>query len=183
MDADERDLLLQFLWTRDAEDTIDTPEKLKTWLVGLGLLGSDEPVSEADVRLARHFRAATRSLCAANNGMPLDERTNKVIAQINDVAPLKVTVRPYGQLDVEPGGTGVPRALSSILAVGYKATVTGEFPRFKACKGCGWAYYDESKNSSRRWCDMGVCGSKTKVRAFRERQKAAKAGGDPGLTH
>ena len=177
MDADERDLLLQFLWTQDAEDAIDTPEKLKTWLVGLGLLGERETVSDDDVRLTRHFRAATRSLCAVNNGAPPDERTNRVIAQLNESAPLKVTVRAGGQLDVEPAGNGVARALSTILAVGYKATVAGEFPRFKACKGCGWAFFDESKNSSRRWCDMGTCGSKIKVRAFRERQKAARDAG------
>ncbi len=179
MDADERDLLLQFLWTQDAEDMIDTPEKLKNWLVGLELIKESEPVSDDDVRLARHFRAATRSLFAANNGFPLDERTNGVITRLNEAAPLKVTVGPYGRLNVEPGGSGVARALSAILAVGYKATVTGEFPRFKSCKGCGWAYYDESKNSSRRWCEMGSCGSKHKVRAFRERKKAAKDAGTP----
>ncbi|MEO8539842.1 MAG: ABATE domain-containing protein, partial [bacterium] len=137
MEPADRDLLLQFLWTRDFEDAIDTPEKLRDWLVGLDLLGSDESVTEEDVRLARHFRAATRNLCAANNGNSLDPRTHKVIDTVNARAPLKVTVGPYGALDVEPGGTGVDHALSALLAIGYKATVAGEFSRFKTCKACG----------------------------------------------
>lgn len=175
MDLAERNLILQFLWTRDMEDTIDTPAKLREWLVGLELIDEDEPVGDDDVRLARHFRAATASLLGQNNGFPADERTERTINQLNALAPLHVTVRPGGELDVEPGGAGVPRALSRILAAGYKATLLGEFSRFKACKGCGWAFYDESKNSSRRWCDMGLCGAKRKVAAYRKRKKEAAA--------
>ena len=173
MDQAERDLILQFLWTRDVEDTIGTPAQLREWLVGLELLGPDEPVTDADVRLARHVRAATAALLAQNNGAPADERTDQTFAHLNTLAPLHVTVLAGGGLDVEPGGTGVPRALARIAAASYKATVLGEFSRFKACKGCGWAFYDESKNSSRRWCDMGLCGAKTKVAAYRKRKKDA----------
>ena len=32
MDPADRDLLLQFLWTRDFEDHIDSPAKLRAWL-------------------------------------------------------------------------------------------------------------------------------------------------------
>lgn len=176
MNLAERDLLLQFLWTRDSEDSIDTPEKLRTWLLGLELIDDDAPVTDDDVQLARHFRSATRALFAQNNGSAADPRTKTTINRLNELAPLHVTVAPDGELDVEPGGTGVARALSRILAAGYKATLLGEFPRFKACKGCGWAFYDESKNSSRRWCDMGLCGAKTKVAAYRKRKKEAAGG-------
>lgn len=174
MDPADRDLLLQFLWTRDFEDAIDSPAKLRAWLLGLGLLSEDEPVSEDDVRLARHFRAATRNLCEANSGGVLDERTNAVIDQLNAAAPLKVTVSPNGGLDVRPGGTGVHRALSTLLAIGYKSTVEGEFPRFKTCKACGFPFFDSSKNGSRIWCDMGACGTKHKMRAYRARKASTE---------
>lgn len=174
MDPADRDLLLQFLWTRDFEDRIDSPEKLRAWLAGLDLLGPDDPVTDDDVRLARHFRAATRNLCAANNGGALDERTNEVIEQINAAAPLKVTVGANGTLGVEPGGSGVLRALSTFLAIGYQATVEGEFPRFKTCKACGFPFYDGSKNASRIWCDMNACGTKEKMRAYRARKASAE---------
>ncbi len=43
---------------------------------------------------------------------------------------------------------------------------------------CAWLFVDRTKNHSRRWCDMNTCGSRNKVRDFRERQKrgARKAG-------
>ena len=171
MDANERDLLLQFLWTQDETDAIGTPERLKEWLVGLELLDPDSSVTDSDVRLARHVRAATRGLCAANNGYALDPRTAGTIEELNALAPLQVTVKPDGTLGMVPGGSGVAQALASLLAIGYRATLSGEFARFKACKGCGWAFFDESKNASKKWCDMGLCGTRSKMKAYRERKK------------
>ncbi len=36
--------------------------------------------------------------------------------------------------------------------------------RIKICEGCGWLFHDKSKNQSRIWCDMAVCGNRTKAR-------------------
>lgn len=36
---------------------------------------------------------------------------------------------------------------------------------------CGWLFLDRSKNGSRRWCDMRVCGNRAKVRRFRRRAR------------
>ena len=36
---------------------------------------------------------------------------------------------------------------------------------------CAWLFVDRTKNHSRRWCDMNTCGSRNKVREFRQRQK------------
>lgn len=43
--------------------------------------------------------------------------------------------------------------------------------RFRCCpaKDCGFLFYDRSKNGSRRWCDMAVCGNRAKARTFRGR--------------
>ena len=32
---------------------------------------------------------------------------------------------------------------------------------------CGWLFLDETRNGSRRWCDMKGCGNRAKVRRFR----------------
>jgi len=44
--------------------------------------------------------------------------------------------------------------------------------RIKTCPGdgCGWKFIDKSKNQSRRWCDMAVCGNLEKARHYRLRQ-------------
>jgi predicted RNA-binding Zn ribbon-like protein len=38
--------------------------------------------------------------------------------------------------------------------------------RVKACpgEGCGWIFLDQSRNRSRRWCDMQSCGNREKAR-------------------
>ena len=40
----------------------------------------------------------------------------------------------------------------------------------RQCPGdeCGWLFLDTSRNHSRRWCQMRICGNRAKVRRFRE---------------
>jgi predicted RNA-binding Zn ribbon-like protein len=35
---------------------------------------------------------------------------------------------------------------------------------------CRWLFYDTSKNHSRRWCDMKICGNRMKARRFQQRR-------------
>jgi predicted RNA-binding Zn ribbon-like protein len=42
-----------------------------------------------------------------------------------------------------------------------------------AGKGCGWLFLDQTKNHSRRWCDMDDCGSKAKAKRY-YRKKTGK---------
>ncbi|WP_027229465.1 CGNR zinc finger domain-containing protein [Phyllobacterium sp. UNC302MFCol5.2] len=41
--------------------------------------------------------------------------------------------------------------------------------RIKVCPNCHWLYFDESRNRSRRWCDMNVCGNRAKARRYYDR--------------
>jgi predicted RNA-binding Zn ribbon-like protein len=38
---------------------------------------------------------------------------------------------------------------------------------------CGWLFLDLTKNHSRRWCDMGDCGSRAKAQRYYQRKKQA----------
>ena len=38
------------------------------------------------------------------------------------------------------------------------------------CETCRWLFLDTSKNHSRRWCDMKVCGNRMKARRFQARR-------------
>jgi len=38
-------------------------------------------------------------------------------------------------------------------------------------KGCGWLFWDSSRNRSRRWCCMSDCGNRAKVRRFYAKSK------------
>ena len=54
----------------------------------------------------------------------------------------------------------------------------GRWIRLKACleESCHWAFYDTSRNHSSHWCHMGVCGNRSKNRAYyaRRREQAAR---------
>jgi predicted RNA-binding Zn ribbon-like protein len=48
---------------------------------------------------------------------------------------------------------------------------TADYPAIRKCENpkCILWFYDSSKNHSRRWCSMELCGNRAKVAAFRER--------------
>jgi predicted RNA-binding Zn ribbon-like protein len=60
-----------------------------------------------------------------------------------------------------------------ILSKSAEALLTTEdFARVHACRrdACRWLFLDSSKNHSRRWCDMKVCGNRIKAQRFHARQ-------------
>ena len=48
--------------------------------------------------------------------------------------------------------------------------------RVKICPGCDWLFVDRSKNRSRIWCDMAVCGNRAKASGHYSRRKLLQAG-------
>lgn len=49
--------------------------------------------------------------------------------------------------------------------------------RLKECpgpEGCGWLFFDETRNGSRRWCSMEHCGSTAKARRYAARHGAQR---------
>lgn len=55
--------------------------------------------------------------------------------------------------------------------------ISAELDRVKECpdeRGCGWLFFDTSRNRSRRWCSMDSCGNLAKVRRHRRKQAGAE---------
>ena len=74
-----------------------------------------------------------------------------------------------------------PASAADAVVRAFQDLATGERARrLKLCANplCRWAFFDESRNRSRRWCDSAECGNVMKVRAFRERQ-ARETGAAP----
>jgi predicted RNA-binding Zn ribbon-like protein len=147
---------------------------LGEWLRTRDLLPSGARVADADVARAHIVREALRKLLLANNGAPLDPGSVAALNAAAGQSHLRVHFSPAGAADLVPDESGVPGALSRILAVAYTAMADESWARLKACRldDCQWAFYDQSKNRSRTWCSMKVCGNRAKARAYRERQRA-----------
>ena len=54
---------------------------------------------------------------------------------------------------------------------------SAKLERLRRCGGdtCYWLFIDETKNCSRRWCEMAICGNRHKVRRHRARQASGAA--------
>jgi predicted RNA-binding Zn ribbon-like protein len=174
------ELVRELLNTRDVEegtDVIATPAALARWLGdhGLGEPGLD--ASAADVARALRVREALRALALANNGAALPPAAGEALDAQARRARLGVAFAGDGSAPLEATAGGVDGALGTVLGVVAEAIHDGSFRRLKACRAdaCRWAYYDSSRNGTRRWCSMEVCGNRTKVRAFRSRRAVADA--------
>ena len=59
------------------------------------------------------------------------------------------------------------------LSIEAAALLTSEqSAKIRACSNpeCRWLFLDTSRNHSRRWCDMKLCGNRIKARRFRRKQ-------------
>jgi predicted RNA-binding Zn ribbon-like protein len=170
-------LIEDFINTNELDETdgekLQDSEALSEWLSGRELLPAGARVSDDDLARAIRVREALRSLLLANNGGPLDPDAVTTLNQAADESHLRVSFSPHGA-DLVPDQADVPGALARILAVAYTAMADESWERLKACRldDCQWAFYDQSKNRSRTWCSMKVCGNRAKARAYRERQRA-----------
>ncbi|MCW2944494.1 MAG: hypothetical protein JWR24_1211 [Actinoallomurus sp.] len=96
--------------------------------------------------------------------------------QLLAALPLRVSLDGPALVPVHGGVRG---ALAGVAAAIMESTADGAWPRLKVCREttCRWAFFDTSKNRSRIWCSMRMCGNRTKTRAHRARRQAAAPGG------
>jgi predicted RNA-binding Zn ribbon-like protein len=164
-----------FVNTNDLEgtDELDRPEALREWLTARGLLDPSADVGERDVVRAQQLREAIRGLLVANAGGSGDPDAVDVLNRAAADAHLVVSFNADGSTTLSPTVTGVTGALGRILAVVHDAEAEGTWSRMKACRkhSCRWAFFDQSKNRSRTWCAMSVCGNRVKAQTYRERHK------------
>jgi predicted RNA-binding Zn ribbon-like protein len=176
----ELDLVIEFVNTLDVEahrDELGSAGELDAWLAERGLTSPPAaPASEADHRHAIELREALRALMLANNGAAGDERAGGKLEEAARRGDLGVHFGADGSTSLEPAAGGLDGALARLLVPVSLAIADGTWQRVKACRAddCAWAFYDRSRNRSGVWCEMAVCGNRTKVRAYRERAPRVK---------
>lgn len=63
------------------------------------------------------------------------------------------------------GAVAGPVPLAAAMAISALTLLRVEtLTRIKICPNCGWLFVDRSRNASRLWCDMAVCGNRAKAR-------------------
>jgi predicted RNA-binding Zn ribbon-like protein len=152
----------------EGADALDAPSALERWLRDRRLIARGVPASGRDLALALRLREALRAVLAANPDQAADRSAEGDLEAVCRELPL--TAVCSGEV-LAPATGGVRGALAKIVAAAAVARIRGTWPRLKICPEdtCRWAFYDTSRNRSKRWCSMEVCGNRNKVRAYRDR--------------
>ncbi len=164
------------------EDYISTPKRFLQWSLRAGAIDPSSrsrklqriaPSAGADVRRLRDRLHALFS--ALIDGTPVPR---------NSVRELDKWVHcAWRRLSVDPGAKGWLRPIRlspahheplGAIALSVLELLTSDLTRLRRCQApdaCGWLFYDDTKNGSRRWCSMSHCGVFFKMRRYRTRTR------------
>jgi predicted RNA-binding Zn ribbon-like protein len=163
-------LILDAANTFDVEERRDawqTPAELAQWLRTRTNASATREITGREHASAVAFRDALRQLIAEGCGVDLD---NASVDFDRAAAPFAVRLgRRQGRPNLEPVDDGPLGGVADIVAAVAQSGAEGAWDRVKLCPGdaCLVAFYDESRNRSRTWCSMAVCGNRTKTRVYR----------------
>jgi len=78
----------------------------------------------------------------------------------------------------EPSDLTLDSVLWPVVRAAGALLTSPELAKVRECDSasCRWMYVDRSKNHSRRWCDMKVCGNRMKAQNFYRRQRSRRLG-------
>ncbi len=136
--------------------------------------GGDSEVSIVP-ELVRQLRADLRNILGKSDVLVLNEWLSRQPVEVmlsHDAEEMPI-------LRYKPARVQGCRLCAEVVALVVEAIARSTWMRLKACPDCQWAFYDRTKNKNKVWCLMTAsgpqgrsCGSISKVRSFRERQKA-----------
>ena|SRR5436190_11658605 len=125
---------------------------------------------------AKHFREALNDLAGAiDAARPPNAEVLKTIG--DSIAGAYANGRLVPHDDALQWIAGAEDDLNRVIwEIGRAAgrlVVSPRLARVRACAAddCGWWFVDDTKNRSRRWCDMKLCGNREKLRRFRSKPR------------
>ena len=176
----------------DKEEELRVISDLLQWAKEAGLLsGADHD------RLAAHYKHNPREAAAAlgkgtairdlllstfagiANGRSISSlrqsELNSALAQAPGL--LRVMKKP-DRIETEwmSAAEGVSQVFFAVLASAAKLLASDRLGRIRECSSadCTWLFVDESRNRSRRWCEMRTCGNRIKARRHYQRSRAGE---------
>jgi predicted RNA-binding Zn ribbon-like protein len=196
-DFDAGLLPLDFANTAEWHASPDPIEKLTSYddLVGwsqqAGLLAGDD----ADALIGLAGEKPTEAAAVLQEALALREAIYAIFSAVAaGGAPPGGAMDPFnaalagvfGRARIEPSGAGfawswpgssdaLDGMLGPILLATAELLTSDDLKRVGECAddhGCGYLFYDTSRNHSRRWCSMESCGNRAKARRHYGRSKA-----------
>ena len=191
------DLCLDFantihnLRAEDKEEELRGISDLLQWANEAGLLSS----AELD-RLAAHYKRNSREaesalakgiaardlllsifISVANGRSVSTQRLSELNAALAENPGVLRMHRKSDRIEMDwtSADEGLQQVLFAVLTSAAELLASDRLGRVRECASddCTWLFVDESRNRSRRWCDMRACGNRMKARRHYQRVKAA----------
>jgi predicted RNA-binding Zn ribbon-like protein len=190
------DLALDLANTRERRPTprpaerLDHYRDLVSWGVQAGAIAA-EPAARLRAIAARRPRAARAALAraiqlreaifdvfsAVAGNRPLPQAA---LARLNAALPaalarLRLAAAERGAAWTWADPPHLDRVLWPALRAAARLLTSTRLGRVRECaaRDCAWLFLDRSRNGSRRWCDMSVCGNREKARRFQRRSRGS----------
>jgi predicted RNA-binding Zn ribbon-like protein len=166
------ELIQDFVNTRDVEEETDAlaaPAAMAQWVGERASIVAPDPDPAEHARTLA-LREALRAMLLANNGVEVEPAALAPLRAAAERARIKVGVEGR-ELELRSEPEGLAAFEAQLLLAVADAQARGSWERIKACPAddCQWAFYDRSRNRSRTWCSMEVCGNRSKTRSYRHR--------------
>jgi predicted RNA-binding Zn ribbon-like protein len=166
----------------DRRELVTDLVDLVDWAVAAGLVDAESadrcrPAGERSgltvLAWFRRLRRALRAVLESPDGAAASALDAAVAA-----IPVRLSYRPGRDHGVPPLDAAQPLdRLRLALAAAALDAAGLDRSRIRRCESerCALVYFDTTKNRSRRWCDMAVCGNRAKARAHYQRSRASSA--------
>lgn len=171
----------------ERHEYLESYKDLITWCRHVELLsesrlaGLEEMVNQNPGRARKAFSEVIetremlyRFFSSVAAGQPVAERDMKAFNRQLSKTLVNLEFREVdGKLKPgwKTGESDFSEPLWRIMKSAYELLTEEETERIKECEACGWIFLDQSKNKSRRWCNMQTCGSIHKAKKYYHRQK------------
>ena len=165
-----------------ARDVVDWAEHVKllsradaNWL--RGVLKSDPALADLLLRRALDTRENIHAICveiAAGRAVPPPRLDSLARAHAANLAHARLVDEGGRHVwSWEPRQWPIEALLGPIVLSALTTLTQGELARLRRCQNekCGWVFFDTTKNRSRRWCEMEICGNRAKQKRFAARAR------------
>lgn len=161
-------------------DRLQSRRDAEGWLVGQKHLPEGAELTRAEAQRLRDLRGALRILAGgpAAEHPAARERLQEILGdtrfELDVAAPSKPRMRALG--------SGMDHLVASWISIFVEAVYTGQWRHLKLCPFCGRAFYDRSRNHTRKWCTTR-CGDRVRSRKYlrKKRRKKRRIESEKGL--
>jgi len=164
----------EFLPDGTLVDLLSTAETTQAWLTAAGLNEAAAGEPGATRAALRQARAAIKDALSGRGTAPL----NGVLGHGHVRLSVSADLEPLRTLDADD-----PAWQPAVMAAANLLDLLEQAPdRIKHCENpaCVLWFFDTTRNGTRRWCSMTVCGNRMKAKRHYDRVKALLHPGSHG---